>query len=57
MCLYACTCCADLAECFNGDTGMSFLLFTEERSGDKHFIMPKMVWVNSRSLAGLSFVV
>lgn len=50
MCLCVCTCCAHIwLNVLNGDTGKSFSLFTAERSGDKHFIMPKMVWVNSRS--------
>lgn len=38
-------------------TGMSISLFTAERRGDKHFIMPKTVRANSRSFAGLYFVV
>lgn len=49
--LYACTCCAHLAERFNGDTGKSFSLFTVEHCGDKHFIIPKVVQVDSCSLA------
>lgn len=57
-CVCAHTCCAHLAAApFYGDTGMSISLFTAERRGDKHFIMPKTVLANSRSFAGLSFVV